>query len=582
ARTNGCAKVRGPLCDGFSAVRIRDAADSDRVPASDSGIGRRPVWHEGDAARRPWRRGSRARVAAARGCPCPSGLLRAELPRVQSRAARCTDLGVSALGRGTDSPAVQVARVRRPRGRVAGRSGGGRVTHAEAGRAGRPESRRALPSGRLLHGRPRAGIGDRARVRSRLVRGPGHGEYRRARRVRAADPARRTAVPRSSDRRPHGFACGREHRCGPCRIRALRSAAHTRRRRTRRRRVGRRPAAVSPDGVSGEHSGLSERVHRALVARAADAARSVYGVRRVRALLPGGRDHAGRRRDVRRLLLLQGLRCLRGRLPGTRRRLDGSGARVSRPLPQGQAVMTSNEAVAYAVVLARAQAIGCYPITPQTLIVERLAELTVGRDDVEFANLESEHSMFGYVIAAARAGVRAFTATSSQGLLYAHEQLHRASRERVPLVAVNVNRAVLAPWSLEPDLADSMSQRDTGWIQLYCSSGQEVLDTVLCAYRIAEEAMLPVLVCAEGFLLSHTSEVVDVPSQEEVDRFLPPTSPPPDWLIDPMEPRTYAAVAQPDEYYAFQRNVAAALDEARHSIGEVAGVFAAQFGRAKV
>src|SRR5581483_3212068 len=351
---------------------------------------------------------------------------------------------------------------------------------------------------------------------------------------------------------------------------------------TRRRRVGRRPAAVSPVGVSGEHSGLSERVHRELVARAADAARSVYGVRRVRALLPGGRDHAGRRRDVRRLLLLQVLRRLRGRLPGSRRRLDGRGGRVSRPLPQGRTVMTSNEAVAYAVVLARAQAIGCYPITPQTLIVERLAELTVGRDDVEFANLESEHSMFGYVIAAARAGVRAFTATSSQGLLYAHEQLHRASRERVSLVAVNVNRAVLAPWSLEPDLADSMSQRDTGWIQLYCSSGQEVLDTVLCAYRIAEEAMLPVLVCAEGFLLSHTSEVVDVPSQEDVDSFLPPSTPPPEWLIDPTEPRTYAAVAQPDEYYGFQHNVAAALEDARHSIGEVADAFAAQFGRTKV
>ena len=132
--------------------------------------------------------------------------------------------------------------------------------------------------------------------------------------------------------------------------------------------------------------------------------------------------------------------------------------------------------------------------------------------------------MFGYVIAASRVGVRTFTATSSQGLLYAHEQLHRASRERVPLVVVNVNRAIFAPWSLEPDLSDSMSQRDTGWIQLYCASAQEVLDTILCAYRIAETAMLPVMVCAEGFLLSHTSEVVDVPEQGAVDAFLPDSS----------------------------------------------------------
>ncbi|HEX7526073.1 MAG TPA: hypothetical protein VF327_07170, partial [Gaiellaceae bacterium] len=149
-------------------------------------------------------------------------------------------------------------------------------------------------------------------------------------------------------------------------------------------------------------------------------------------------------------------------------------------LPQGRVVLTANEAAAYAVMLARARAIACYPITPQTLIVERLADLVAGRDDIEYANLESEHAMFGYVIAAARAGVRTFTATSSQGLLYAHEQLHRASRERVPLVVVDVNRAVFAPWSIEPDLTDSMSQRDTGWIQLYCSSAQEVLDSVLC------------------------------------------------------------------------------------------------------
>jgi pyruvate ferredoxin oxidoreductase alpha subunit len=255
---------------------------------------------------------------------------------------------------------------------------------------------------------------------------------------------------------------------------------------------------------------------------------------------------------------------------------------VNQALPHGRMVLTANEAAAYAVMLARVRAIGCYPITPQTLIVERLADLVAGRDDIEYANLESEHSMFGYVIAAARAGVRTFTATSSQGLLYAHEQLHRASRERVPLVIVNVNRAVFAPWSIEPDLSDSMSQRDTGWIQLYCSSAQEVMDSILCAYRIAETALLPVMVCAEGFLLSHTSEVLDIPGQEAVDAFIPELRPPDEWVLDPNRPRVFSALSEPNEYYAFQRNVADAMDDARSLIKAVSSEFTSHFQREKV
>jgi pyruvate/2-oxoacid:ferredoxin oxidoreductase alpha subunit len=254
---------------------------------------------------------------------------------------------------------------------------------------------------------------------------------------------------------------------------------------------------------------------------------------------------------------------------------------MSTVVPHGRTVLTANEAAAHAVMLARVQAIGCYPITPQTIIVERLAELTAERADVEFKNLESEHAMFGYVIAASRAGVRTFTATSSQGLLYAHEQLHRASRERVPLVVVNVNRSVFAPWSIEPDLSDSMSQRDTGWIQLYCASAQEVLDSVLCAYRIAETAMLPVLVCAEGFLLSHTSEVVEVPDPSEVDAFLPRLDPPADWLLDPARPRTFSALPEPADYAVFQRRVSDAMTEAADLIETVAAEFTSHFGRHK-
>jgi pyruvate/2-oxoacid:ferredoxin oxidoreductase alpha subunit len=255
---------------------------------------------------------------------------------------------------------------------------------------------------------------------------------------------------------------------------------------------------------------------------------------------------------------------------------------MSLELPRGRTVLTGNEAAAVAAVLARIQQVACYPITPQTLIVEKLADLVAERDDIVFANLESEHSMFGYAIAAERAGSRCFTATSSQGLLYSHEQLHRASRERIPIVAVNVNRSIVAPWSLEPDLADSMSERDTGWIQLYCSSAQELFDSILCAYRIAEEAMLPVLVCAEGFLLSHTAEVVDVPSQEAVDAFLPRFSPPEEWLFDPLNPRAFSGVPDPTEYATFQRRVADAHIRTRGLLAEVAADFEKTFGRAKV
>lgn len=254
---------------------------------------------------------------------------------------------------------------------------------------------------------------------------------------------------------------------------------------------------------------------------------------------------------------------------------------MSVAVPAGRVVMTANEAAAYAVVLARAQVLACYPITPQTLIVERLADLVAGREDVVYANLESEHSMLAYVIAAARTGARTFTATSSQGLLYAHEQLHRASRERVPLVMVNVNRSVFAPWSLEADLTDSTSQRDTGWVQLYCSSAQEVLDSVLCAYRIAEAVMLPVMVCEEGFLLSHTSEVVEVPAQAAVDEFVPPFSPPPDWLLDPAVPHAFSELPEPRDYAAFQQHVADAMQEAGSVIEQVAAEFASRFGRPK-
>ncbi|HEY8705305.1 MAG TPA: hypothetical protein VIL98_11155, partial [Gaiellaceae bacterium] len=142
--------------------------------------------------------------------------------------------------------------------------------------------------------------------------------------------------------------------------------------------------------------------------------------------------------------------------------------------------------------------------------------------------------------------------------------------------------AVFAPWSIEPDLTDSMSQRDTGWIQLYCSSAQEVLDSILCAYRIAETAMLPVMVCAEGFVLSHTSEILEIPDQDTVDAFIPEFLPPADWVLDPYRPRTFSALPEPNDYYAFQRNVADAMDGARGIVAAVASEFTSHFRRKKI
>ncbi|MGB9885645.1 MAG: pyruvate ferredoxin oxidoreductase [Moorellales bacterium] len=190
-------------------------------------------------------------------------------------------------------------------------------------------------------------------------------------------------------------------------------------------------------------------------------------------------------------------------------------------------LLTGNEAVAQAVRLVQPEVIAMYPITPQTPIVTRIAEMVAeGELACEVITAESEHAAMAACIAASLAGARVFTATSSQGLAYMHEMLHYASGSRVPVVMVNVNRALAAPWGFGPDPTDSLSQRDTGWIQIYCETGQEVLDTVVQAYRLAETVLLPVMVVMEGFYLSHTTEPVLVPEEETVRRFLAGLRPP--------------------------------------------------------
>ena len=204
-------------------------------------------------------------------------------------------------------------------------------------------------------------------------------------------------------------------------------------------------------------------------------------------------------------------------------------------------LMNGNEAAALAVKLCKAQVVCAYPITPQTSLVENIAEMwATGNFPGEYISVESEYSALSYVVGAAYAGARTFTATSSQGLAYMHELLHWASGARLPIVLVNVNRALGAPWSLEPDQGDSLSQRDTGWIQLYCSNVQEIMDTVILAFRLAEEARTPCMVVYDGFTLSHTYEVVDFPNQEEVDQFLSP--PPQEALFHPSRPETIQSV----------------------------------------
>jgi pyruvate/2-oxoacid:ferredoxin oxidoreductase alpha subunit len=204
-------------------------------------------------------------------------------------------------------------------------------------------------------------------------------------------------------------------------------------------------------------------------------------------------------------------------------------------------LMNGNQAAALAVQLSRAQVVCAYPITPQTSLVENIARMWAeGSFPGEYVSVESEYSALSYLIGASYSGARTFTATSSQGLAYMHELLHWAAGARLPIVMVNVNRALGAPWSLESDQLDSLAQRDTGWIQIYCADVQEIFDTVLLAFRLAEETRIPCMVVYDGFVLSHTYEVVELLDQEGVDRFLPP--PPNRPVIDPQKPQNIHSV----------------------------------------
>lgn len=210
-------------------------------------------------------------------------------------------------------------------------------------------------------------------------------------------------------------------------------------------------------------------------------------------------------------------------------------------------VMVGNHAVSLGVKLARAEVISAYPITPQTQIVEMLSEMCAsGELEARFIKVESEHSAMAACMGASATGVRTFTATSSQGLALMHELLHWAAGARHPIVMANVNRAMGPGWNIWTDQNDSLSQRDTGWVQLYCENNQEVLDTTVQAFKLAELVNLPVMIILDAFFLSHTSEPVDVPAQELVDEFLPKRDA--DVKLDPDNPLAFNALVRPDAY----------------------------------
>lgn len=240
--------------------------------------------------------------------------------------------------------------------------------------------------------------------------------------------------------------------------------------------------------------------------------------------------------------------------------------------------ITGNEAAAIAAKLARVKVISAYPITPQTTIVEKLSEFVAnGELDAEYMKVESEHSALSACIGAAATGVRTFTATSSQGLMLMSEIMFVASGLRLPIVMTNVNRSLSAPLNIWCDQQDSIAVRDSGWIQLYCENNQEIIDSTIQAFRIAEETLLPVMVCFDGYILSHTTEPVDIPEQDEVDKFLPPYKYP--YSLDPEHPVTIGAVGVPDFYEEFRYMLQKAMLESRGKILEVGQAFNKQFGR---
>jgi len=252
-------------------------------------------------------------------------------------------------------------------------------------------------------------------------------------------------------------------------------------------------------------------------------------------------------------------------------------------------IMTGNQAAAIGVKLSNVQVISAYPITPQTSLTEAISQFVEGGElKAEYIRVESEHSVLAVCISASAVGARVFTSTSSHGLLYMHEQLHWAAGSRLPIVMCCVNRGVGAPWSIFNDQQDSVAQRDTGWIQIYCRNNQEIIDTLIQAYRIAEAVYVPVMVCYDGFVLSHTMMPVEVPDADLVKDFLPPYKP--HMILSPEDPRNINPVIFPwrrqdpegvlrDGYMELRYKLQKATEGARDIIVATNRAYTEAFGR---
>ena len=238
-------------------------------------------------------------------------------------------------------------------------------------------------------------------------------------------------------------------------------------------------------------------------------------------------------------------------------------------------------ATAMGAKLCRTEVIPAYPITPSTLFPEKISEYVAdGEMDTQFILVESEHSAMSACIGASATGARTCTATASQGLALMHEMLYIASGMRLPIVVAVANRALSAPINIWCDHQDSISERDTGWMQFYAEKNQEALDLMIMAFKIGEDkrVLLPAMVGLDAFVLTHTMEAVDIPKQDDVDKFLPSYTPP-FGVLDPAKPMTFGSFATPDYYMEFKYAQTKALEDSEKVIEKVFAQFKEAFGR---
>jgi pyruvate/2-oxoacid:ferredoxin oxidoreductase alpha subunit len=241
---------------------------------------------------------------------------------------------------------------------------------------------------------------------------------------------------------------------------------------------------------------------------------------------------------------------------------------------------TGNYIAAKAAIMARPEVVAAYPITPQTTLVEGIANyLEKGEYTGEYICVESEHSAMTACIGASEAGSRTFTATSSHGLLLMHEMLHWAALSRLPIVMCNINRVIGPGWNIWSDQNDSIAQRDTGWIQLYCSSNQEIFDTIIQSFRLAEDKniALPIMINYDAFILSHTSMPVEIPDQAEIDDFLPPFKP--TWKLDVENPIAHGTLIGTEYYEKVRYAMAESQKHAKSLIPKIAKDWKKRFDR---